>query len=153
MSEQKKITIKEANDFQFAASVYLTQHKEESKFTYALKKVQKRIDKAAEKPKEDYNEKVIDNNVRLASTDKDGNILYEVETVIEANGSKKEVNTGTPKFKPESLREKNKLQNELGKIFLDTVIEFEPYMATEVPELTEEEKEAFNGYVISVEGV
>lgn len=148
MSETKKITIKEANEFQFAAQVYLSLHRDESKFTYALKKVQKRIDKAAEKPKDDYNEKVIDNNVRLASTDKDGNILYEVETVIEPSGNKKEVNTGTPKFKPEALREKNKLQNELGKEFLNTVIEFEPYIATEIPELTEEEKEAFTGYVI-----
>lgn len=148
MSETKKITIKEANEFSYAAAVYLDANKAETKFTYALKKVQKRIDKAAEKPKDDYNEKVIDNNVRLASTDKDGNILYEVETVIEPNGNKKEVNTQTPKFKPEALREKNKLQNELGKEFLNTVIEFEPYIATEVPELTEEEKEAFTGYVI-----
>jgi len=121
---------------------------EESKFSYALKKVTKRIEKAIEIPREEYTEELTDNNVRLASVDDKGNIVYEVETVISANGEKKEVKTGTPKFTIEKLREKNKLQNELAKKFLATEVEFDPYIATEIPELTEEEKEAFTGYVI-----
>ena len=143
-----KVTIKQAQEFQIAAAIYLQKKGDESKFAYALKKVLKKIEKASEKLTDNYNEEVVDNNVRLASVDKDGNILYEVETVIEPSGNKKEVKTATPKFTPEKLREKNKLQNELGKALLNTEIEFEAYIATEIPGLTEEEKEAFAEYVI-----
>lgn len=143
-----KQTIKVVNDFQTAAIIYLSTHIEESKFTYALKKVQKRVDKAAEKAREEYNENLTDNNIRLASVDKDGNLMYEVETIIEPNGNKKEVKTDFLKYTPEKLREKNKSQSDLFKKFLETEIEFEPYITTEIPELTEEETEAFKGYVI-----
>jgi len=143
-----KKTIKELNEFTVATAKYLAKNPAETKFSYALKKVQKRIEKASEEAKDDYSEAIYDNNIKFASTDEKGNLLYEVETTIEANGTKKEVPTQNLKFTADKLIEKNKLQRELSKKLLATEIEFEPYTATEVPELSEEEKEIFKDYVL-----
>ena len=140
-------TIKEINEFLMNATRYLAVHSEETKFKYAIKKVVKRLDAATEKAKDDYNEKLTDNNVSLASVDKSGNILYEME-IEENNGVKKEVKTDIPKYTPEKLKERNKLQNELFKNLLATEIEFEPYIATQIPELTEEETDNFKDFVL-----
>tara|TARA_R110000868_G_C10413527_1_gene722581 strand:- start:27 stop:461 length:435 start_codon:yes stop_codon:yes gene_type:complete len=143
-----KKTIKELNEFAIASAKYLAKNPAETKFSYAIKKVQKRIEKASEQVKENYNEELYDLNVKYASVDEKGNLMYEVETTIEANGSKKEVPTQNLKFTAEKFIEKNKVQRELGKKLLATEIEFEAYIATEAPELTEEETETFKDFVL-----
>lgn len=144
-----KKTIKQISDFNKSVAVYLAEHTEENKITYALKKVSKRIEAKTKEVLDDFNEKVMDVNIELASVDEKGNIVYEVETVTDLAGSKKEIKTEVPKFTPEKLREKNKRMAEMNKAVMKQEIEFENYIATEVPEdLTEDEIEAFKDFVI-----
>lgn len=143
-----KKTIKELNEFTIAAVKYLAKNPAETKFSYAVKKVVKRISKATEDVKDEYNEELYDLNVKYASVDDKGNLLYEVEVTIEANGSKKEIPTQNLKFTADKFIEKSKVQRQLAKKLLTKEIEIEPYIATEIPELTEEEKETFKDYVL-----
>lgn len=141
-------TIKELNEFTLAAAKYLAKNPAETKFSYAVKKVVKRIEKATEDAKDDYNEELYDLNVKYASVDEKGNLLYEVEITTESNGSKKETPTQSLKFTADKFIQKNKEQRELAKKLLAKEIEVEPYIATEIPELTEEETETFKNYVL-----
>jgi hypothetical protein len=144
-----KKTIQQISDFNKSTANYLALHQTENKFTYALKKVAKKLEAATKTILDDFNEKIADLNIELASVDEKGNIVYEVETTTEANGSKKEVKTNIPKFTPEKLREKNKRMSEMNKSILAIEVEFENYIATEIPaDLSEDEIEAFKGFVI-----
>ena len=144
-----KKTVQQISDFNKSTANYLAIHQTENKFTYALKKVAKRIEALTKPLLEELSEKEADINIELASVDDKKNIVYEVETITDAQGNKKESKTNIPKFTPEKLKEKNKRISELNKEIVKAEIEFEPYFATEVPEdLTETEKDSFKDFVI-----
>jgi hypothetical protein len=144
-----KKTIQLISDFNKATQNYLSKHPEETKFTYAIKKVSKRIESLTKPMLDELIEKEADINIELASVDDKNNIIYEVEIITDAGGNKRESKTNIPKFTPAKLREKNKKIAELNKELVKQEIDFEPYMATEVPsELTETEKDQFTDFVI-----
>lgn len=127
-----KVTFEQINEFLTASNQVLQAQKEEkeSKLTYALKKVQKRIRKHID----DYMEVMRDIEVEHASTDADGNLKYDGDKLV---------------YTP--LQEKNmrKKKREVYAEWLKKEFEFEPYIATEIKEeLSIEQKEALTGFVI-----
>lgn len=113
------------------ARFYLNEHKEKTKFGYALE----RIDKRLKKPLENYQDAMNDLQIEHAATEGGGGpILTDAD--------------GKFRYTKEGLRARNKAQKEL----LEKLVEFEPHYATEVPEnLSEVEKEVCAGFVLPEE--
>lgn len=119
-------------EFINAAKQWVSRHEEESKFKYALTKVSRKLGKAQEK----WQELVEESNIEHCATDKDGVILRDER--------------GQYKYVKEELIKRNKRVNRL----YDTEFDVEPHFVTEVPEdVTELEKEVFEGFVLKPEQV
>ena len=110
---------------QFAGS-WLKKNEGESKMSYAIKKIGKRLKTIFEY----YNEKINEIGINNCSVDDKQNIIKDEK--------------GELVFTKENLIKKNKE----SKALLSTEVEIEPYICTEIPELTEEEKEVFEGILI-----
>ncbi len=113
----------ELNQF---AGQWLKKNEGESKMSYAIKKIGKRLKTIFE----DYNEAINELGINNCSVDEKQNIIKDAK--------------GELVFTKENLIKKNKE----SKAFLNTQVEIEPYICTEIPELTEEEKEVFEGILI-----
>jgi hypothetical protein len=106
---------------------FLQQHKEQTKFRYALERMEKRL----AKPIEGYQEAVADLQIEHAATDETQAILTDVQ--------------GNVRYTKDGIRARNKAQRDL----LENPVEIEPYMATEVPDdLRDAEKQACAGFVL-----
>jgi competence CoiA-like predicted nuclease len=119
-------TNQEIIDFINAAALYLKKSDKDSKFNYALKKVQKSALKLFEQLQEKIERKRIDH----CATDADGIILREADRNY--------------RFTKDALKQLNKEV----KALYEEKVEIESYFATEVPKLTEDESEAFMDFVI-----
>jgi len=144
-----KKTIKGHDLFQ---STVLAFPVDENKFSYALKKVSKKVTSALSPIIDAYNESISDKSIELASVDEKGNLLYLTETITEPNGTKKETPTQNLKFTPAKLNELNTFKRKEYAELFKKEVEIEPYIVSDenIPELTEEQIEAFEGYVIPV---
>jgi hypothetical protein len=109
------------------ARLFMQQHKEQTKFRYALERMDKRLGKQIES----YTEAVADLQIEHAATDEKQAILTDEQ--------------GNFRYTKDGIRARNKAQREL----LEQPVEIEPYMATEVPDdLSDAEKQACAGFVI-----
>jgi len=118
------ITIQKVNEFLRYAGGY---SKGDTKLSYALKKVLKVIEKDILPM---HQENLEDLRIDLCSTDEKGNVIYDEK--------------GHYVFTKENLRELNRKAKEL----MFKPYAFTPFIITELPALTEEEKEAFDGIVL-----
>lgn len=116
----------EMNQFIGAANAWLERNPNESKFSYAIKKVVKSCLKLLG----EYQEQVEEISITHCAVDKDGVILRDER--------------GGFRYTKDELKKRNKKVNDLFK----SAVEIEPYFATEIPKLTEEEREVFLGFVL-----
>lgn len=125
------MTAKQISQFLNFSQSYLGENKEDSKFSYAVRKMVKRCEVVGQ----EHNEQVEDINMRYAATDKDSKIV--LRNVDPRLGFE---------FTKESLLERTKELRELAKKEYD----LEPYIATELPPepLSFEEKECCYGFVL-----
>ncbi len=109
---------------------YLQSNQDQTKFRYALERMDKRL-----KPQiEEYSDALNDLQIEHAATDGHGALLADEQ--------------GNFRYTKDGLRGRNKAQREL----LEKAVEFEPYFATELPsELTDREKVVCAGFVIPQE--
>lgn len=121
-----KRSVKTINEYTRFA-VWFIQHGQGDKFKYALKKVIKKTNEASEK----HNDKVEDLRIGKASVDEKGNLIL---------GEK-----GEYSFTPANLKA---LKAEIKKLELECKYEIEPQLASAIPDLNEEQIEAFRGFVI-----
>lgn len=117
----------QANGNQFPG--WLALHPEESKFSYAIKRVVDQITALDKIKVVEFENIDIDN----CATDANGVILRNPD--------------GSLAFTKDGLKACNAARSAL----LDSEVEIEPYYATEVPELLEGEREIFAGFVIKPE--
>jgi hypothetical protein len=99
-----------------------------TKFTYAVNRMLKRSQSALSK----YREKAEEINVEHAATDADGILITDERT-------------GQFKFKKDDFQKASKARLEL----LRSKVEIDPYHATEVPTLSDEEKDVFSDFVLN----
>lgn len=125
-----KKTHEEVFDFIKVAQRYLAEHKEQTKLRHALL----RELKWALKVHKRYQRRVEDIQIEYCWTDERGVITTDARGELE--------------FTREKIVERNKALRDL----YDSAIEVETYFATEVPDtLTEEERDAFEGFVLRAE--
>jgi hypothetical protein len=115
--------------FLVVAQKWLSDHPQESKFRYALRKVVKH----AEKLWSAYQEQVEELDIEHAATGERDVILKDQH--------------GQIAFTKDGLRARNKAR----KALFDSDVSIEPYFAKDVPELTDAEREAFTGFVLKDE--
>jgi len=128
-----KKTLEQIRTFYGASTAYLSERPEnkDTKIGYAIKKTLKKVSA----PLEDYDEKIIDNDIDHCHTNSEG--------VMETNDD------GSYKFKPADLKNKRKAAKKIWKEEKDKEYEFETYYATQVPaKLDSGLREAFEGFVI-----
>lgn len=125
-----KTTNEKLVTFANIAQAWLQAHSENTKFRYALKKVMQK----AQPLLTAHNEQLEDLNIEHCATDKDGVILREA--------------SGAHRFTKEGLKARN---NAIREWFRETEIEVEVHLCDDVPELTEAEREAFEGFVLKPE--
>lgn len=113
------------------ARIFLQQHKENTKFRYALERMDKRLTPQIES----YAEAVADLQIEHAAIDEKGALLTDDKSNF--------------RYTKDGLRARNKGQRDLLDKPLD---DFEPYFATEVPDnLSQIEKETCAGFVLKEE--
>ena len=117
---------KDVYTFLVVAQKWLTDHPQESKFRYALRKVVKQ----AEKTWSAYQEAVEELDIEHAATGDKDVILKDQH--------------GQIAFTKDGLRARNKAR----KALFDSEVTIEPYYAKDVPELTDAERDAFTGFVL-----
>jgi hypothetical protein len=117
---------KEIYTFLVTAQKWLTDHPQESKFRYALRKVLK----VAEKQWSVYTEQVEDLDIEHAATGDKDVILKDQH--------------GQIAFTKDGLRARNKAR----KALFDSEVQIAAYYAKDAPELTDAEREAFTGFVL-----
>lgn len=126
------VTFEKITEFFNEASFYLQKNESENtKFIYALKKVQKKT-----KPFiDEFLEGLQDIEVNNASVDKDRNLIVENEKY---------------KFTKEAFLQMKKEKKEYIDSFKQKEFDIDVHITSEkeVPELTVEQKEAFAGFVI-----
>jgi len=121
---------RECFEFARAGQQWIAKHEEESKFKYALTKVMRKLNRVQER----WQELIEESNIEHCATDSAGVILRDEK--------------GQYKYTKEELLKRNKRVNSL----YDQPVEIAPHFATEVPEdLTELEREIFNGFVLKDE--
>lgn len=121
-----KTNLELVNFINFARG-YLQQHKEQTKFRYALERMEKRLGPQCEA----YTEALADLQIEHAATDENQAILTDEK--------------GNFRYTKDGLRARHKAQKEL----VEKPVEIEPYLATEVPEdLGETEKIVASGFVM-----
>ena len=132
-----KTTYEKLSLFNEFASKYISENKDD-KLTYAIKKVGKRVEKIFQKEGELIGEKVEDARIDNCSVDEKGNILRDDKgQLIYTKEAMKKLNTDLRKIYRDAETEREAREYEI-----------EPYIATVIPELTEEQREAFSGIVI-----
>jgi hypothetical protein len=120
-------TYQEIRTFLVIADAWAGRNTDESKFRYAITRVLKR----GSKLDSEYVEKAEDVNIDNCATDKDGVILRD--------------DKGGFRFTKDGEKARNKARLEL----FHSTVEIEPHYCGEIPDsLTEEEREAFTGFVI-----
>lgn len=121
-------TAKQIQVFLNFAQGYLDKHKEETKFAYALRRMQKRCEIVGE----EHNQKIQDLNLKHCAVNKDGVILKDAK--------------GGYEFTKAEATNLSGAMRELAK----HEYEIEPYIATEDPPkpLDYEEREACYGFVL-----
>jgi hypothetical protein len=127
-----KVTFEQINEFIQESNFILAKRGEEkeSKLTYAIKKMQKRLRKHID----DYMEEMRDIEVEFASTDEKGNLLKVDKELVYTPASEKTVR-----------KKKRSVYNE----WLKKEFEIENYITTEVvEELTEDQQDALKGFVL-----
>jgi len=105
---------------------WLTDHPQESKFRYALRRMVKRVEAVWTT----YTEAVEELDIEHAATGDKDVILKDQH--------------GQIAFTRDGLRARNKAR----KALFDSEVQIEPYYAKDVPELTDAEREAFTGFVL-----
>lgn len=126
---KKQITYKQLIAFVNNAHSYLEKNTEETKFTSAIKSVQKQIRK--HELIDDYQERMRENNLDHCSIDEKTKAILKEED-------------GSLKFTVEAQKKVNKLNKDL----LSETVEINQRIIDEPGDLTELEKEAFSGIVI-----
>jgi hypothetical protein len=121
------MTNQDVLEFYQAAQAYLSTKRDESKFTYAVRKVLKRAKPIVEA----YHEQLEDWNIEHAAENPDGTIKRE------ANGA--------CAFKKEDLAKRNVKIRALAR----TVVTIEPHFMDAPESLTEAERVAFTGFVLA----
>ena len=101
----------------------------QNKLSYACKKVQKRLAEYIE----DYVDKIKDLDIEFASVDDKGNLVIHNDRYT---------------YKPDKLRTLNEAKKKLWKENKDKEYEFESYICPELPELTQEELDILEGFVL-----
>jgi len=133
-------TFKQLREFNIMAQSYLMRCGTDTKLAYAIERVQESNLKNVFK---EYSEKLRDIRIENCFTDKDGVIQYDI--LKEAGGRE----TRDFKYTKEGLRAKEKEEKELIEDYDKKDVEFEPFIATEVPlNLGEMEIQLFRGIVI-----
>lgn len=124
-----KTTYEQIYQFAFAARTWLSRDEKnaERKMGYAIKRLSPRIEKIQQR----YQNAREDIQIDCCSTDDKGIILRD--------------DRGEYRFSKSELKRRNKEWQEL----FESAVEIKPYIATEIPDdLTDEEREAFAGFVI-----
>lgn len=124
--------------FQFLnlASVWLAAHPAESKFRYALRKVVKQ----GERFSGEYQERLEEITIEHCATDPKTQVILK-QVLKDARGNER--------VDYEFTKEGLKKRNEARKALFESAIEVNPFVATDVPpDLTEDEREAFAGFVL-----
>ena len=150
-----KTTIERLLDFKNVARSYFQKDRknEQSKIGYAIKKTEKRIDKAVQPYQDlidDFNAKIEDNNIDLCEADSKGVPVYDI--IKDANGRE----TRHYRFTKDNMKKKNDKIREIKARFkeeeekiLQQEVDFEPYLSNFVPDdFSDEEKIVFSGIVI-----
>jgi hypothetical protein len=120
-------TYEKVFEFMGETGAWISQNPELTKFKYGLEREMKLLKNVKENFEIEANDISIDN----AATDDKGVLLTD------ANGAFK--------FTKEGLKARNKQHREL----LSKSVEIEPYYVSEIPdELTDEQRQAFTGFVI-----
>src|SRR4029077_3506287 len=128
-----KKTYQEIAAFDGEARAWLTKHPENTKVSWAVKRVLKRTQAVIQ----EYREKAEDITIEHCSVDDKGNIITEG---LDQFGRERY------KFTPEKLLERNQEQRKLFKEKVD----IEPYIATDIPpDITEEDRELFMDFVLN----
>lgn len=121
-----KRSVKQLNEFSRYAAWFI-QNGQGDKFKYALKKLLKRTNEAAEA----HNDKAEDFRIAKASVDEKGNMVLNER--------------GEYSYTPANLL---LLKKEIKKLELESIYEIEPQFASAVPILNEDQIEAFAGLAI-----
>lgn len=131
--------------FDQSAGGYLAKHKDETKLSYAINRILGEIRTAAKKFNEDWQETLQDIQIDHCLTDPPG----------EPNGKVLRDSEGRYVFTRESEKACKKAAREARDKAMDkSDVEIAPYFATLVPEdLSDEELEAFKGFVVRPEQV
>lgn len=117
----------------FARAVQIYHGEEANKQTklgYAIKRVTSQL----EKIQTDYLQRRDDISIDNAAVDSNGVLLTETD--------------GRFRFTPEKLKTRNKQWRELDE---SAEFEIEPHFVSDIPELTDDVREAFTGFVIKEE--
>lgn len=114
--------------FSRAAQTYLAdENNKNTKLGYALKRVVSQLDRI----QAEHNQRQEDISIDNAATDANGVLLIEADNRF--------------RFTPEGLKNRNKQWRELNEA---DNYEIEPHFCVDVPELPDEFREAFQGFVI-----
>ncbi len=124
-------TFEQILDFNAFANDYLSKNKGESKLSYAVKKVQKKLAKTIE----EYVDKIKDLEIDKASVDKEGNLL---------------IKDNKYQYTKDNLKELNKAKKELYESSIVEVYNVDSHIVEYIDEyeLTLEQKEIFEGFVL-----
>lgn len=124
-------TFEQILDFNSSANEYLSKNKGESKLSYAVKKVQKKLAKTIE----EYVDKIKDLEIDKASVDKDGNLL---------------IKDNKYQYTKDNLKDLNKARKELYESSIIEVYKVDSHIVEYIDEyeLTLEQKEIFEGFVL-----
>lgn len=123
------MTYQDVLEFAHAANSWLSSHKDDQKFTYALRKLLKRAKPLIEA----YQEQVEDLNIEHAAVNDKGIIQREPN--------------GACAYTKEALHTRNKAIRALVR----TDVTLEPHLVDPPAELTEAERSAFAGFVLAPE--
>jgi len=124
-------TFEQILDFNAFVNEYVKKNKGESKLSYAMKKVQKKLANTIE----EYVDKLKDLDIDKASVDKDGNLLIKDERYL---------------YSKDNLKELNKAKKELYESSRVDVYNIESHIVEYIDEyeLTLEQKDILEGFVL-----
>lgn len=136
-----KKTYREVNEFSAVATAYTMQHADsDTKFKYALTRMLKQIRPLLE----DLQERLSDLNVEFAATDRDEEKNDEGREPL---GILLTDERGQFRYTKKGLIARNKAH----RAVMHEDVEIEPYYASDIPELTDSEREVFTGFVLRAE--
>ena len=122
----KTYTYRQIVTFLNAANPWLVAHQEQTRFRYALRKVVKQCETLWET----WTEAAEDIDIEHAAVGKDDVILRDERGAIA--------------FTKDGLRKRNAAR----RVLFDSEVKLEPFMAKDVPPLTDVERDAFTGFIL-----